>query len=67
MIFGTQINADKLKMMNVEQYPRLEGKQMVMVLNPKPGTAKAGKSEKSAPKAAPKPEPKMEPKTKTAT
>lgn len=55
----------------VEQYPRLEGKQMVMVLNPKPAAiktgVKAGKSDKAAPKAAPKTEAKTEPKTKTAT
>lgn len=53
----------------VEQFPRLEGKQMVMVLNPKPGAVKTGKSEKPAPKAkaAPKSEMETEPKTKTAT
>ena len=47
----------------VEQRPRLEGKQMVMVINPKPGTGKVVKSEKPAAKAATK----TEPKTKTAT
>lgn len=51
----------------VEQYPRLEGKQMVMVLNPKPAAVKPVKSEKPAPKAAPKSEAKTESKTKTAT
>ena len=59
----------------VEQFPRLEGKQMVMVLNPKPGIGKAGKSEKKASKPATKPalksgataEVKAEPKTKTAS
>jgi translation initiation factor IF-3 len=53
----------------VEQYPRLEGKQMVMVLNPKPGAVKPVKNEKSAPKTktVPKSEAKTEPKTKTAT
>ncbi|MDH5512380.1 MAG: translation initiation factor IF-3, partial [Gammaproteobacteria bacterium] len=58
----------------VEQFPRLEGKQMVMVLNPKPNVGKSGKSEKKAPKAETKPgaksetrvEVKAEPKTKTA-
>lgn len=49
----------------VEQYPRLEGKQMVMVLNPKPGSVKP--VAKPASKAAPKTEPKAEPKTKTAS
>ena len=50
----------------VEQYPRLEGKQMVMVLNAKPG---AGKVNKPAPKAEAKTEAKVktEPKTKTAS
>ncbi|MBI3546897.1 MAG: translation initiation factor IF-3 [Gammaproteobacteria bacterium] len=57
----------------VEQYPRLEGKQMVMVLNAKPGagkvTGKVTKSEKPAPKVDAKAEPKIksEPKTKTAS
>ena len=51
----------------VEQHPRMEGKQMVMVFNPKPGAGKAVKSEKLAPKAQPKTEPKAEPKIKTAT
>jgi translation initiation factor IF-3 len=53
----------------VEQYPRLEGKQMVMVLNPKPTAVKPVKSEKSAPKTktVPKSEAKTEAKTKTAT
>ncbi len=59
----------------VEQFPRLEGKQMVMVLNPKPGAGKTGKSEKKVSKAPPKmaaktevkTEVKAEPKTKTAT
>ena len=47
----------------VEQYPRLEGKQMVMVLNAKPGIGKVGKSEKPAPTA----EAKTESKIKTAS
>jgi len=47
----------------VEQHPRMEGKQMVMVFNPKPGAGKVVKSEKPAPKT----EPKAEPKIKTAT
>ena len=53
----------------VEQFPRLEGKQMVMVLNPKSGAGavKPAKSEKAAPKATTKTEAKAEPKTKTAT
>ena len=51
----------------VEQHPRMEGKQMVMVFNPKPGTGKVVKGEKPAPKAEPKTEPKAEPKIKTAT
>lgn len=55
----------------VEQFPRLEGKQMVMVLNPKPGAGKTAKSEKKAPKTEvktpAKPEPKSEAKTKTAS
>ena len=51
----------------VEQHPRMEGKQMVMVFNPKPGAGKAVKSEKSAPKTESKTEPKAEPKIKTAT
>lgn len=51
----------------VEQHPRMEGKQMVMVFNPKPGAGKAVKSEKPAPKPEPKAEPKAEPKIKTAT
>ncbi len=51
----------------VEQHPRMEGKQMVMVFNPKPGAGKAVKSEKPAPKTEPKAEPKAEPKIKTAT
>jgi translation initiation factor IF-3 len=51
----------------VEQYPRMEGKQMVMVFNPKPGAGKPAKSEKPAPKAQPKAELKTEPKTKAAT
>jgi len=49
----------------VEQRPRLEGKQMVMVINPKPGTGKVVKSEKPAAKAVTKTE--SETKTKTAT
>jgi translation initiation factor IF-3 len=49
----------------VEQHPRMEGKQMVMVFNPKPGTGKVVKSEKPKPEA--KTEPKAEPKIKTAT
>lgn len=50
----------------VEQYPRLEGKQMVMVLNAKPG---AGKVTRPAPKAEAKTEAKVktEAKTKTAS
>lgn len=50
----------------VEQYPRLEGKQMVMVLNAKPG---AGKVTKPAPKVEAKTEAKVktEPKTKTVS
>ncbi len=50
----------------VEQYPRLEGKQMVMVLNAKPG---AGKVSKPVPKAEAKTEAKVktEAKTKTAS
>lgn len=51
----------------VEQHPRMEGKQMVMVFNPKPGAGKAVKSEKPTPKTEPKAEPKAEPKIKTAT
>ncbi len=51
----------------VEQHPRMEGKQMVMVFNPKPGAGKVTKSEKPAPKAAPQAESKAEPKTKTAS
>jgi len=51
----------------VEQHPRMEGKQMVMVFNPKPGTGKVVKSEKPTPKTEPKAEPKAEPKIKTAT
>ena len=51
----------------VEQYPRMEGKQMVMLFNPKPGASKPAKSEKPAPKAQPKVESKAEPKAKTAT
>ena len=51
----------------VEQHPRMEGKQMVMVFNPKPGAGKAVKSEKPTPKPEPKTEPKAEPKIKTAT
>ena len=51
----------------VEQYPRMEGKQMVMVFNPKPGAGKPAKSEKPAPKAQPKAESKAEPKAKAAT
>ena len=51
----------------VEQHPRMEGKQMVMVFNPKPGAGKAVKSEKPAPKTEPRTEPKAEPKIKTAT
>jgi len=51
----------------VEQFPRLEGKQMVMVLNPKPGGAKSGKGEKSAPKPAQKSAAKPVAKTKAAT
>jgi translation initiation factor IF-3 len=51
----------------VEQHPRMEGKQMVMVFNPKPGTGKVVKSEKPTPKPEPKTEPKAEPKIKTAT
>lgn len=59
----------------VEQFPRLEGKQMVMVLNPKPGAGKPAKSEKktaklvstSGVKAQAKTELKAEPKTKTAS
>ena len=53
----------------VEQYPRMEGKQMVMVFNPKPGLSKPAKSEKPAPKTeAPKTiKVKAEPKTKIAT
>ena len=51
----------------VEQHPRMEGKQMVMVFNPKPGTGKVVKSEKPTPKTEPKTEPKAEPKIKTAT
>ena len=52
----------------VEQHPRMEGKQMVMLFNPKPGAGKSSKSDKSASKAAAKtePKPKAEPKTKTA-
>jgi len=49
----------------VEQRPRLEGKQMVMVINPKPGTGKVAKSEKPVAKVATKTE--TETKTKTAT
>ena len=53
----------------VEQFPRLEGKQMVMVLNPKSGAGagKPAQSEKAAPKATTKSEAKTEPKTKAAT
>ena len=51
----------------VEQHPRMEGKQMVMVFNPKPGAGKVVKSEKPTPKTEPKAEPKAEPKIKTAT
>ena len=51
----------------VEQHPRMEGKQMVMVFNPKPGAGKAVKSEKPAPKTESKAEPKAEPKIKTAS
>ena len=51
----------------VEQHPRMEGKQMVMVFNPKPGAGKVVKSEKPAPKTEPRTEPKAEPKIKTAT
>ena len=51
----------------VEQHPRMEGKQMVMVFNPKPGAGKAVKSEKPAAKTESKTEPKAEPKIKTAT
>ena len=47
----------------VEQYPRMEGKQMVMLFNPKPGAGKPAKSEKPAPKT----ESKAEPKAKIAT
>jgi translation initiation factor IF-3 len=39
----------------VEQFPRMEGRQMVMVLSPKKTAAKP--ASKSAPKAAPKAEP----------
>ncbi len=39
---------------------------MVMVLNPKPGAVKTGKSEKPAPKVVLKSEPKTVPKTKPA-
>lgn len=57
----------------VELHPRMEGKQMVMLFNPKPGAGKAvtgavkaAKSEKPAAKSEPKTaEPKAEPKTKT--
>jgi len=51
----------------VAQHPRMEGKPMVMVFNPKPDTGKVVKGEKPAPKAEPKTEPKAEPKIKTAT
>ena len=51
----------------VEQRPRLEGKQMVMVINPKPGTGKVVKSEKPAAKTGTKTETESETKTKTAT
>lgn len=59
----------------VEQFPRLEGKQMVMVMNPKPGAGKTGKGEKkvlkpearTGIKAEAKSEAKPEPKTKTAS
>jgi translation initiation factor IF-3 len=59
----------------VEQFPRLEGKQMVMVLNSKPGAGKPAKGEKKTAKPVSKPgvkaeaktEMKAEPKTKTAT
>jgi translation initiation factor IF-3 len=48
----------------VEQRARLEGKQMVMVINPKPGAMKsAARSEKPAANAGPK----TESKTKTVT
>lgn len=58
----------------VEQHPRMEGKQMVMVLNPKPGIGKSAKSEKSIHKPGAKTvskakvelKPKTEPKAKTA-
>jgi translation initiation factor IF-3 len=52
----------------VEQHPRMEGKQMVMVLNPKPGAGKSTKSEKSMHKPGAKAVAgtKAEPKTKTA-
>jgi translation initiation factor IF-3 len=49
----------------VEQYPRMEGKQMGMMFNPKPGIGKVVKSEKAEPKVESKAEPK-EPKIKTA-
>jgi len=52
----------------VEQHPRMEGKQMVMVFNPKPSVGKTTKSDKkSSPKTEPQAEPKAEPKTKTAS
>jgi translation initiation factor IF-3 len=52
----------------VEQHPRMEGRQMVMVFNPKPSIGKTTKSEKkSAPKTESTAEPKAEPKTKTAS
>jgi translation initiation factor IF-3 len=59
----------------VEQFPRLEGKQMVMVLNPKPGAGKPAKGEKKTAKPVSKPGAKAEakiamkaePKTKTAS
>jgi len=51
----------------VEQFPRLEGKQMVMVLNAKPGAGKPSKSEKPTPKAEAKTEPKIKTESKTKT
>jgi len=51
----------------VEHRARLEGKQMVMVINPKPGVTKPVKSEKSAAKAETKTEPKTESESKTKT